>query len=292
MLQYCCYTEIIINGGVSMPKNMNYLHLKKRNHQKITMLTCYDYPTAVLQDKAGLDIIFVGDSLGTNELGYEREISVTLDEIVHHLKAVRRGVRDAYLLADMPYKTYEDVDMALETARLLKSNGADGVKLEGIHEEIVSHLHKNGYEVWAHLGYNPQYHEKAKVQGKTFETAKILLEGAISLQDAGASMMVLELVPEELGQLITEKLNIPTIGIGAGRFTDGQVLIVQDMLGINSFELRHSKNYGNIGQIMLKAFQTYANDVESGEFPQLTNVRKMDDEEKDQLLKFYDHQSS
>lgn len=270
-----------------MPKNMKYLHLKKQNHQKITMLTCYDYPTAVLQDKAGLDVIFVGDSLGTNELGYEREISVTLDEIIHHLKAVRRGVKDAYLLADMPYMTYENADMALETARMLSSNGADGVKLEGIHKEIVSHLHKNGFEVWTHLGYTPQYHEKATVQGKTFETAKILVEGAISLQDAGASMMVLELVPEELGKLISEKLRIPTIGIGAGRFTDGQVLIVQDMLGINPFELRHSKNYGNVGQIMLKAFQTYANEVENGDFPQLANVRNMNDEERDQLLKWY-----
>nr|WP_275583062.1 3-methyl-2-oxobutanoate hydroxymethyltransferase [Gracilibacillus alcaliphilus] len=240
---------------------MDYLHSKKRNAQKITMLTCYDYPTAVLQDKAGLDVIFVGDSLGTNELGYEREISVTLDEIVHHLKAVRRGVKEAYLLADMPYKTYENLDMALATAKELIFNGADGVKLEGMEEEVVSHLHKNGIEVCGHLGYNPQLHEKAAVQGKTFDTAKTLL-----------------------GKMITENLNIPTIGIGAGRFTDGQVLIVQDMLGINPFDLRHSKNFANIGQQMLEAFQMYANEVENGKFPQISNVRNMKEEEREKLV--------
>ncbi|PWA12558.1 3-methyl-2-oxobutanoate hydroxymethyltransferase [Pueribacillus theae] len=270
-----------------MARNMDYLHWKKRNAQRITMLTCYDYPTAVLQDEAGLDVIFVGDSLGTNELGYEREISVTLGDIIHHLKAVRRGVKEAYLLADMPYKTYENPEMALATAKELILSGADGVKLEGIQVEIISHLYKNGIEVWGHLGYNPQLHEKAAVQGKTFDSAKILLESAISLQDAGASMMVLELVPEELGKMITEKLRIPTIGIGAGRFTDGQVLIVQDMLGVNPFDLRHSKRYSDVGQIMLKAFQTYANEVENGAFPQRTNVRNMKDEEREQLLSWY-----
>jgi|SRR5690606_18412707 len=270
-----------------MARNMQYLHSKKEKNQKITMLTCYDYPTAVLQDKAGLDVIFVGDSLGTNELGYDREISVTLDEILHHLKAVRRGAKEAYLLADMPYKTYENPDMALDTAKKLISNGADGVKLEGVEKEVVSHLHKNGFEVWGHLGYNPQLHEKAAVQGKTFDAAKTLLEGAIALQDAGVSMMVLELVPEELGKVITEKLSIPTIGIAAGRYTDGQVLIVQDMLGINPFKLRHSKNFANIGQLMLEAFQMYINEVNRGEFPQSTNVRNMKDEEKEKFMKWY-----
>lgn len=270
-----------------MAKTMDHLHGKKRNAQKITMLTCYDYPTAVLQDKAGLDVIFVGDSLGTNELGYEREISVTLHEIIHHLKAVRRGVKQAYLLADMPYKTYENPDMALATARELILNGADGVKLEGLEVDVISHLHQNAIEVWGHLGYNPQLHEKAAVQGKTFDSAKILLESAITLQDAGASMIVLELIPEELGKVIAERLTIPTIGIGAGRYTDGQVLIVQDMLGINPFDLRHSKNYGHVGQIMLDAFQTYAREVKNGEFPQPANVRNMKDEERDKLLNWY-----
>lgn len=267
-----------------MPKTMNDLHQKKQNALKITMLTCYDYPTAVLQDRAGLDVIFVGDSLGTNELGYERETSVTLDEMIHHLKAVRRGVKESYLLADMPYQTYENPDMALVTARELISHGADGVKLEGMQEDVISHLSNNGVEVWAHLGYNPQYHNKIAVQGKTYDSAKILVSDAIALQDAGASMMVLELIPEELGKVISEMLTIPTVGIGAGRYTDGQVLIVQDMLGITTRELRHAKNYANVGDIMLKAFQTYVHEVEFNEFPQPANVRNMKEQEREQLL--------
>jgi len=270
-----------------MKKTMDELHQKKRSAQKITMLTCYDYPTAVLQDQAGVDVIFVGDSLGPNELGYDREVLVTLNDIIHHLKAVRRGVKQAYLLADMPYKTYENPEMALETARTLLLHGADGVKLEGIQEEIISCLHQNGIEVWGHLGYNPQYHEKAAVQGKTFESAKKLVDGAIALQNAGACMLVLELVPEELGKLITEKLAIPTIGIGAGRYTDGQVLVVHDMLGITPRELRHSKNYGHVGEIMFQAFKAYVNEVERGEFPQASNTRNMNKEELELLLKCY-----
>jgi len=270
-----------------MKKTMDDLHRKKRNAQRITMLTCYDFPTAVLQDQAGLDVIFVGDSLGTNELGYERETSVTLDEIIHHLKAVRRGVKHAYLLADLPYKTYENPDVALITAKELLLNGADGVKLEGIQAEIVSHLCSHGIEVWGHLGFNPQYHEQAAVQGKTFDSAKKLMDGACALQNAGACMIVLELIPEELGKLISKKLTIPTIGIGAGRLTDGQVLIVHDMLGITPRELRHSKNYGHVGEIMLKAFQSYANEVERGEFPQVTNVRNMKAEELSRFMQYY-----
>ncbi|TBL81021.1 3-methyl-2-oxobutanoate hydroxymethyltransferase [Paenibacillus thalictri] len=270
-----------------MAKTINDLRRKKQNAQKITMLTCYDYPTAVLQDQAGLDVIFVGDSLGTNELGYAHETAVSLDDIRHHLKAVRRGVKQAYLLADMPFKTYENPEMALATAQDLIAHGADGVKLEGFQEEIVAYLHNNGIEVCGHLGYTPQSHNKAAVQGKTFDSAKKLVDGAVSLQHAGASMLVLELVPEELGKLITGKLAIPTIGIGAGRFTDGQVLIVQDMLGIHSGQLRHSKNFGQVGEMMLNAFQTYTREVETGEFPQPANARNMKSEELERLLKIY-----
>lgn len=156
-----------------MSKTMDWLHEKKRNAQKITMLTCYDYPTAVLQDQAGLDVIFVGDSLGTNELGYDHEVSVTLDDIVHHLKAVRRGVKHAYLLADMPYRTYENADMALETARKLLFHGADGVKLEGMQEEIISYLHQHRIEVWGHLGHTPQHYETAVVRARHLLLPKV-----------------------------------------------------------------------------------------------------------------------
>ncbi|UQZ85467.1 3-methyl-2-oxobutanoate hydroxymethyltransferase [Paenibacillus konkukensis] len=270
-----------------MKKTMEYLHQKKRDGRKITMLTCYDYPTAQLQDEAGIDVIFAGDSVGTNQLGYKRETSVTLDDIIHHLKAVRRGVEHAYLLADMPYRTYENADTALATAQMLLRNGADGVKLEGLHEEIVAHLYNQGIEVWGHLGFNPQYHEKAAVQGKTYDSARVLAESVRSLQAAGACMVVLELIPEELGKIITEQVTIPTIGIGAGRFTDGQVLIVHDMLGITPRELRHSKNYGHVGEIMLKSFQEYASEVEAGAFPNVSNVRHMKAEELSQLMRHY-----
>jgi 3-methyl-2-oxobutanoate hydroxymethyltransferase len=269
-----------------MSKTMNYLHQKKFDGEKITMLTCYDYPTAVLQDQAGIDVIFVGDSLGTNELGYERETAVTLDEIIHHLKAVRRGVKEAYLLADMPYNTYETPDIALKTAEDLLSNGADGVKLEGFQEEVVSYLDSKNIEVWAHLGYNPQFHETVSVQGKSIETAKAILGEAITLQHAGARMMVLELIPEELGKTITEKLQIPTIGIGAGRFTDGQVLIVQDMLGITPRSIHHSKEFAQLKTIMSDAFKEYAIEVMNGDFPQFGNVRKMKDETLKQFLEW------
>lgn len=262
-------------GGRLMVITMKDLHQRKRQDAKITMLTCYDYPTAVLQDQAGIDVIFVGDSLGTNELGYDHERNVTLDELTHHLRAVRRGVKNAYLLADMPYRTYENPETALKTARILLQNGADGIKLEGMHEEIISHITGHNIEVWAHLGYNPQFHDSASVQGKTLDAAKALVDDSIRLQNAGAKMIVFELIPEELGKAITEKLQIPTIGIGAGRYTDGQVLIVQDMLGITPRSMRHAKEYVDLKTIISDAFKEYIKEVTDGQFPQEGNVRKM-----------------
>ncbi|MFB9278434.1 3-methyl-2-oxobutanoate hydroxymethyltransferase [Cohnella cellulosilytica] len=263
-------------------KNLDYLHRKKQTGAKITMLTCYDYPTARLQEEAGLDVIFVGDSVGPNELGFKHEVEVSLDDILHHLKAVRRGVEQAYLLADLPFGTYASPEAALTAARKLIDHGADGVKLEGPEAEIAACLAQHGYEVWGHLGYNPQRHEKAAVQGKRFDTAKALAEDAIALQQAGAQMLVLELVPEELAQLITKQLSIPTIGIGAGRYTDGQVLIVQDMLGITPRPFRHAKPFARLGEQMLHAFREYAREVESGVFPEPVHARNM---QEDELLK-------
>ena len=269
-----------------MKKNLEYLHRKKQTANKITMLTCYDYPTARMQEAAGLDVIFVGDSVGPNELGYNHEVEVSLDDILHHLKAVRRGVEHAYLLADLPFGTYDSPEAALIAARKLIEHGADGVKLEGLEDKVVAHLTRHGIEVWGHLGYNPQRHEKAAVQGKTFDTAKALVEDAISLQHAGARMMVLELVPEELAKLMTEQLSIPTIGIGAGRFTDGQVLIVHDLLGLTPRQFRHAKSYGHVGERMLQAFRDYAREVEEGLFPEPVHARKMQENE---LMKIKAH---
>ena len=198
-----------------MKKNSEYLLTKKQTQQKIVALTCYDYPTALLEEQAGVDILFVGDSVGTNILGYQDETEVTMEDIVHHLKAVRRGVSQSYILADLPYGSYETPQQALDNARILLSHGADGVKLEGVREEVVKYLIKHNVEVSGHLGLLPQTHQKKVVQGKKFEQAKELIQGAATLEQLGIFMLVLELIPEELGQIITQNSGIPTIGSAA-----------------------------------------------------------------------------
>jgi len=262
-----------------MKKTMARLHEMKASGRKIAMLTCYDYRTAVWQEQAGIDVVFVGDSVGTNVLGYESETDVSLDEMLYHLKMVRRGVRESYLLADMPYRTYEDPEAALKTARRLLDEGADGVKLEGVKPEIVAHLHAHGIETCAHIGYNPQFHREAAMQGKTFESAAELIEGALALQRAGASMLVIELVPEELAAIVARRLSIPTIGIAAGRHTDGQVLSVNDMLGLNPRRYRHAKTYADLGGQAREAVRAYAEEVRGGAFPAESNVRHMPEAE-------------
>lgn len=262
-----------------MKRTMAGLQAMKAGGQKIVMLTCYDYPTAVLQEEAGVDVIFVGDSVGTNVLGYASEKEVTLDDIVHHLRVVRRGVREAYLLADMPYRTYEDPRSALETARRLLACGADGVKLEGFRPDAVRALHGEGIEVCAHLGYNPQLHEKPALQGKTDESAAILLEEALDLERAGASMLVLELIPAELAGIVARRLSIPAIGIGAGGGTDGQVMIAGDLLGYSPRKLRHAKRYAEFRAQTSEAFAAYAREVRGGLFPDESHARHMPDDE-------------
>ena len=190
-----------------MKKDIAYLHTKKQQQQPITVLTCYDYPTACLQDEAGIDIVFVGDSVGTNILGYKNETEVTMADMRHHLKAVRRGVTDAYLLVDMPYAADRDVKQAVANAKLFLSDGADGVKLEGGIEKvpIVTALAEQGMEICAHIGHNPQIHgTKAATHGKTFAKAKQLIEAARALTEAGAKLIVLEKITEEVSQIITE----------------------------------------------------------------------------------------
>ena len=267
-----------------MKKNSAYLLAKKQNHQKIVALTGYDYPTAVLEDQAGVDVIFVGDSVGTNILGYDSEMEVTMDDIVHHLKAVRRGVSQAYILADMPYASYENPKQALDNARKLLAHGADVIKLEGVREEIIKHLVEHGVEVCGHLGLLPQTQQEKRVQGKSFEQAKELIEGALTLQRIGVSMLVLELIPSELGQIITEKLSIPTIGIGSGRFTDGQVLIVNDILGITPRQLKLAKKYQDYQSLTIQAIRQYKEEVEQNVFPAEENARHMVQEELQKLI--------
>ncbi len=262
-----------------MKKTFEFLKRKKQRGQKITMLTCYDYPTAVLEDNAGIDVILVGDSVGTNVLGYESERQVTMDDMVHHLRAVRRGVSSAYLLVDMPYMSCETPAMALDNARLMLSHGADGVKLEGPKEDAVRHLANQGVEVCGHLGLNPQLHDKKALRAKTCASALELVESALGLERAGAGLIVFELIPEEVGRLVTEKLTVPTIGIGAGRHTDGQVLIINDLLGANSFALRHVAKYDDFNARTADALRRYVDDVTAGRFPGEANVRHLAPEE-------------
>lgn len=269
-----------------LKKDLTFLHARKQAHQKITMLTSYDYPTACLEDQAGIDIILVGDSVGTNVLGYASEREVTMADMVHHLKAVRRGVVQAYLLADLPYQAYDTPALALTNATTLIAHGADAVKLEGGLEQVetVRSLTERGITVCGHIGFTPQtLHQpgrRARIQGRSFSQAITLLESAVALEQAGAKLLVLELIPEPLGKAVTECLHIPTIGIGAGRFCDGQVLIIHDLLGFTPFHLRFVKRYQQYRDLTLQALAQYKHDVEHGLFPNDETAFPMDDEER------------
>ncbi len=257
-----------------MKKDLTYLYKKKDKQQPITVLTCYDYPTACMQDEAGIDIVFVGDSVGTNILGYKSEMEVTMADMLHHLKAVRRGVTNAYLLIDMPYASDRNEKQAVANANLFLDNGADGVKLEGGTEKapIVTALSDQGIEVCTHIGHNPQIHgTKAATHGKTVSKAKELIQTASALADAGAKLIVLEKITEEISQIITDTIDIPTIGIGAGRYCDGQVLVINDILGLG-IPFKHAKRYQDYNQLTLQAICEYKQEVENGSFPTDANV--------------------
>ena len=262
-----------------MTNTSTTLTRKKPAGEPIAVLTCYDYPTARCQDEAGVDIIFVGDSVGTNVLGYSSEKEVTLDDMAHHLKAVRRGVENAYLLVDLPYGTYDSPAQAVDSASGLTALGADGVKLEGFRPDVVRRLAAEGIEVCAHLGLNPQLHARKGMRAKTAAAAAELVSESIELQDAGAWTIVYEMIPEEVGRVATAALSIPTIGIAAGRYTDGQVLVTPDMLGINTFDLRHVRRYADLHGRTVRAFESYITDVRSGAFPSADNVRHLDEAE-------------
>jgi 3-methyl-2-oxobutanoate hydroxymethyltransferase len=267
-------------------KDLAFLHARKLGQQKITMLTGYDYPTACLEDQAGIDVILVGDSVGTNVLGYASEREVTMADMVHHLKAVRRGVGRAYVLVDLPYQSYDTPPSALANATMLLAHGADAVKLEGGIEQVetVRGLTEQGIAVCGHIGFTPQtLHQpgrRARIQGRSSSQAITLLESAIALEQAGAQLLVLELIPEPLGKAITECLHIPTIGIGAGRFCDGQVLIIHDLLGLTPFHLKFVKRYQQYRNLTLQAIAHYKDDVEAGRFPNDETAFPMDEDER------------
>jgi 3-methyl-2-oxobutanoate hydroxymethyltransferase len=259
------------------PEKVNAPSLKasKQRGERLVCLTAYDFPTARIVDEAGIDIILVGDSLGNVVLGYGNTVPVTLDEILIHLKAVRRAVQRALLVADMPYGSFHTgADDAVRNAlRLVKEGGAEAVKLEGGHKrvQLVKRLVDEEIAVMGHIGLTPQSINKLgayRVQGKTAVTARQLLDDARALEDAGAFAIVLEVVPREIASLITESISIPTIGIGAGAGCDIQVLVLHDMLGLSFGKLaRFVRPYANLHEVITDAVTRYADDVRSGTYP-------------------------
>jgi 3-methyl-2-oxobutanoate hydroxymethyltransferase len=266
------------NGKISVP---DLLQRKapavgsQPNVQKITCLTAYDYPTARLLDEAGVDVILVGDSLGMVVLGHENTLSVTVDEMLHHTRAVRRGARRALVVADMPYGSYHaDTAESLRNAvRFVKEAGAEAVKVEGGERrlELIARLTEAEIPVMGHVGLTPQSVNALggyRVQGKTPDAAEQLFRDARAVEAAGAFAVVLEAVPRELAAKITRDLRIPTIGIGAGPDCDGQVLVIHDILGLTFSQTpKFARQYAHVGEIISSAVRAYCEDVRSGAFP-------------------------
>ena len=258
----------------------------KENKEKLTMLTAYDYSTARLFDEAGINSILVGDSLGNVILGYEDTLSVTMEDMIHHSAAVARGAKNALVVCDMPFMSYQAsvYDAVTNAGRLMKEGRANAVKLEGGEEVCpqIKAITECGIPVVAHLGLTPQSINAFggyKVQGRDLEAAKKLIDDAVAVEKAGAFALVLECVPTEIATKITEKLTIPTIGIGAGNGCDGQVLVYQDMLGMFSdYTPKFVKQYANVGTIIKDAVTDYINEVNSGAFPDETRSYKASDD--------------
>lgn len=263
----------------------------KNQGKKISMLTAYDYSTAKLMDEAGINAILVGDSLGNVVLGYEDTISVTMEDMIHHSSAVARGAKNAMVVTDLPFMSYQTsvYDAVVNAGRLMKEGRANAVKLEGGAEVCpqITAISNAGIPVMAHLGLTPQSINSLggyRVQGKTAEDAQKLIDNARAVEKAGAFALVLECVPHKLAEKITKELNIPTIGIGAGKGCDGQVLVYQDMLGMYSdFTPKFVKKYANLGEMMKSAFKNYIEDLDNGNFPQWENTYDIDEAIIDKL---------
>jgi 3-methyl-2-oxobutanoate hydroxymethyltransferase len=259
--------------------------------ERIPMLTAYDYPTATILDEAGIPMILVGDSLGQVMLGYETTVKVTMAEMLHHTRAVVRGTKRALVIGDMPFLTYANVDEAIENAgRFMQDAGAQAVKVEGglRTARIVEALVKSGVPVQGHIGWTPQSQHgmggRVKVQGKSREAARAVLHDAFAIQEAGAFSIVLELVPEQLAAVITERLRIPTIGIGAGPHCSGQVQVVTDLLGLGTFRPKHARAYTDLQGTIADATRRWMEDVAAGTFPGAAESVRMDDDVLEEAL--------
>jgi len=268
-----------------MRVSVNKIKEMKQKGERIAMLTAYDYTTAKIVDAAGVPIILVGDSLGMVVLGYESTIPVTMDEMLHHTKAVTRGAKNALVVGDMPFMTYQisKKEAMRNAARFIQEGGAQAVKLEGGVNvaKAVRKIVNGGIPVMGHIGLTPQYINQLggfKIQGKSLEAAKKLLDDARALEAAGAFAVVLETVPSALATYITQSISIPTIGIGAGVGCDGQVQVISDILGLfTDFVPKHAKQYAQLADVMSKAVADYRGEVKSGSFPTEAQSFPMDE---------------
>jgi 3-methyl-2-oxobutanoate hydroxymethyltransferase len=266
---------------------------KKERGEPITMLTAYDYPTALAEDRAGIDSILVGDSLAMVVLGYENTLSVTMEDMLHHARAVSRGAKYALLIGDMPFMSYQvsTAEAVRNAGRFLQEAGMEAVKLEGGRDraDTVRAIVSAGIPVMGHLGLTPQSVNMMggfRPQGKSASAAKRLLEDALILEEAGCFSIVLESVPARLAQLVSQKLTIPTIGIGAGVGCDGQVLVTHDLLGLfDRFTPRFVKKYADLHNEMQRAFTDYIEDVQQRSFPAAEHSVEMDEAEWEHLIK-------
>lgn len=265
--------------------------INNKGKRKISMLTAYDYSMAKIIDEAGVDTILVGDSLGMVVLGYDSTLKVTMEDMIHHIKAVTRGVSNALVIGDMPFLSYHiSVEEAVRNAgRLIQEGGAQAVKLEGGSDilPMIEGILRAQIPVIGHLGLTPQSVNKFggfKVQGKEADHAKKMIQEAVMLEKAGVSAIVLEAIPETLAKMITEALSIPTIGIGASKHCDGQVLVTQDMLGMFSdFKPKFIKQYCNLKDLMTDSIKDYIKEIEQGDFPAEQHTFHMSDSELKKL---------
>ncbi len=267
------------------------IRLLKEKGKRLVMLTAYDAPTASILSECGVDMILVGDSVGNSLLGYESTIPVTLDDVIHHCAAVSRAHPDSLIIGDMPFMSYKvSEQQALQNcARMLQQGGAEAVKIEGAGRvtDIVRSVVDAGIPVMGHIGLTPQSIFQVggyRVQGRTAELAGTLVEQAKSLEDAGAFSLVIELVPSETAKMITEAIKIPTIGIGAGPYCDGQVLVLWDMLGLfEDFKPKFVKRYASIREVIKNAVKEYSDEVRKGTFPDADHSFEMAEEETGRL---------
>ncbi len=268
------------------------LYKKYREGEPITMLTCYDYPTAHFQDQAGIDMVLVGDSLGMTMLGYDSTLPVTMDDMIRHTQAVRRGAPHVWLIGDMPYMSYQpSVETAIRNAgRFMAETGCDAVKLEGGREmaDRMAGIVAAGIPAMGHLGLTPQSASALggfRVQGKGAAQAMRIIEDAEILEEAGAFSILLELVPDRVCEIITERASIPIISLGSGPCASGQLLIYHDMFGLYpKFTPKMAKVYGNAGEVILNGLKAYVDEVHSGAFPQPENYFGIKDEEYAEIM--------